>query len=600
MRDLQETNTNLTAMNSNLTLSTRALTTDVERVRIDLHATTSDLRQAYRDHERDMAEMDRRHEKSLSDAISKHEKEIMRLQMDRERDSGRFTRDMDEAKEKWRKEKDYETADLTTQHWEEMDQLKIDHEREKAILQAQVDELRQSGESRATETAGEVQTLREGVASLQNQLEAANATTTSLRARVASEQIRNSALEQEKSGLVSKTHFLEGNQEAQSLEFTTMRDQLQEAITSRDSTLETLRQEEMIRRKLNATILELKGNIRVFVRTRPLLSGEDDPAKVDYPDAESLDGGKEMIVHAPTTLSAAGKERNEKHNYSFDRAFGPGTANAQVFQDCRDLIQSVVDGYNVSILSYGQTGSGKTYGMSGPDGIIPSAIGLLLSEMQRLSVKGWDYVVDASFVEVYNETLNDLLGDAKTWDEANDMNAGKRKETHEIRHDAITGKTTVTNMSCVTLWPPPENDGQWPPSAPINHEHDQGDEAATYTERAVHSLLETAAKNRRVAATKANERSSRSHSIFMLTLRGRCEATGETSEGILNLVDLAGSERLKQSGAEGNRMKETQAINKSLSSLGDVIAALGNKSSNESHIPYRNSKVSLLPHHPHL
>jgi kinesin family protein C1 len=79
----------------------------------------------------------------------------------------------------------------------------------------------------------------------------------------------------------------------------------------------------------------------------------------------------------------------------------------------------------------------------------------------------------------------------------------------------------------------------------------------------------------------------------MLTLKGSCAATGESSEGVLNLVDLAGSERLKQSGAEGNRMKETQAINKSLSSLGDVIAALGS-GKGEAHVPYRNSKVCFL------
>jgi kinesin family protein C1 len=234
--------------------------------------------------------------------------------------------------------------------------------------------------------------------------------------------------------------------------------------------------------------------------------------------------------------------------------------------------------------------------MSGPDGIIPSSISFLLSEMQRLSEKGWEYAVEASFVEVYNETLNDLLGDAKTWDDAGseDLNAsvrGKKKEKHEIHHDSVTGKTTVTNLSAVRLWPPPENDASWPPSAPASNI----EAGSSYTEQAVSQLLNTAAKNRRVAATKSNERSSRSHSIFMLTLRGSCDATGESSEGVLNLVDLAGSERLKQSGAEGNRMKETQAINKSLSSLGDVIAALGNKKGEESHIPYRNSKVRV--HH---
>jgi kinesin family member C1 len=582
----------LTQLNNDLTSTNRTTTSDLERARADLHTTTTDLRQARRDHERDIREIERKHEKDLAEVSSKLEKEIQQLERERERDADRHRLAMEEAKQKWQKEKESEISDMVGTHWEELDEQRVRYERENEKLKKQLDELRDAGESRATESATEVQELRSNLASLQSQLEAANATVTSLRARIAAEEARAAALEQEKTALVSKTHFLEGNQEAQSHEFTTMSQKLQDAISAKELTLNTLRKEEMLRRKLNAMILELRGNIRVFVRIRPLLAGEDEPARVDYPDLDSLDGGKEMVVHAPTTLSATGKERNEKHIYAFDRVFGPTTANSQVFQDCRDLIQSVVDGYNVSILSYGQTGSGKTYGMSGPDGIIPSSIALLLAEMQRLKEKGWEYTVEASFVEVYNETLNDLLGDAKTWDDADDLGAsvrGKRKEKHEIHHDIQTGKTTITNLSSVTLWPPPENEGQWPPAAPSSED---GTHTKSYTEEAVTQLLDTAAKNRRVAATKANERSSRSHSIFILTLKGHCAATNESSEGILNLVDLAGSERLKQSGAEGNRAKETAAINKSLSSLGDVVAALGNKKGDESHIPYRNSKVS--------
>ena len=77
----------------------------------------------------------------------------------------------------------------------------------------------------------------------------------------------------------------------------------------------------------------------------------------------------------------------------------------------------------------------------------------------------------------------------------------------------------------------------------------------------------------------------------MLKLTGKNSLTGESCEGVLNLIDLAGSERLSQSQSTGDRLKETQAINKSLSCLGDVIFALSNK---DSHIPYRNSKVRLI------
>lgn len=579
-----------------LSTEKRNMTSDLDRARNELHTTSSDLRQARRDQEREMHDLERKHERQLADLEMKREKEELRVEREREKNADRVAREMDEAQREWRKQHDAETMEMQDKHWEEMEKMTKDHNEALTKLQKEIDALQEAGQSRASESATEVQTMRETITSLQSQLDASNSTTTSLRSRIATYEARISTLELEKTALVQQTHFLEGNQEAQSTEFTTMREKLQDAIAQKDATLETLRKEEMLRRKLNAMILELRGNIRVFVRTRPLLNGEDDPAKVEYVDEDSLDGCKEMVVHANPEKTATGKQRNEKHNYAFDRVFTPGSSNHSVFEECQDLIQSVVDGYNVSILSYGQTGSGKTYGMSGPQGIIPSSIKLLLTEMQRLKEKGWEYAVEASFVEVYNETLNDLLGDAKKWDEDNDLGVstrGKKKEKHEIHHDAITGKTTVTNLTTQSLWPPPTDDGDWPPPAPV-----EGDESAsklspeTYTVKAVTNLLDTAAKNRRVAATKANERSSRSHSIFMLTLKGSCAATGESSEGILNLVDLAGSERLKQSCAEGSRMKETQAINKSLSSLGDVIAALGNKGGNsEAHVPYRNSKV---------
>ena len=102
----------------------------------------------------------------------------------------------------------------------------------------------------------------------------------------------------------------------------------------------------------------------------------------------------------------------------------------------------------------------------------------------------------------------------------------------------------------------------------------------------------------RISTVSASERSSRSHSVFTLRISGKNVASGDTCEGSLNLVDLAGSERLEKSGAgnDKDRLKETQNINKSLSALGDVIAALGEKGDGKSdkHIPYRNSKVILI------
>ena len=150
------------------------------------------------------------------------------------------------------------------------------------------------------------------------------------------------------------------------------------------------------------------------------------------------------------------------------------------------------------------------------------------------------------------------------------------KKKHEIKHDAKTCSTRVTDVVVVPLTSPSQ----------------------------VRSLLALAQSRRSVAATLMNERSSRSHSVFTLRITGvnvgvdNCPGTGERCEGSLNLVDLAGSERLNVSfanGADKERVKETQSINKSLSALGDVIAALGEKGEKgDKHIPYRNSKVLFI------
>jgi kinesin family protein C1 len=193
--------------------------------------------------------------------------------------------------------------------------------------------------------------------------------------------------------------------------------------------------------------------------------------------------------------------------------------------------------------------------------MIPRATHMIYDTITKLAEKSWTYTMEGSFVEVYNEELHDLLAPARESDGGGGGGGGRKKL--EIRHDEARKQTTVLNCKTVAL-----------------------DSA----ER-VEAMLRQAQSNRSVAATKANERSSRSHSVFMLRLAGENAATGERCEGTLNLVDLAGSERLKHSGAEGDRMRETQSINKSLACLGDVIEALGRGSA---HVPYRNSKLTHL------
>ena len=318
-------------------------------------------------------------------------------------------------------------------------------------------------------------------------------------------------------------------------------------------TLEKLRAEESLRRKLHNQVQELKGNIRVFCRVRPPLGTEAiNAAEIKYPDLER--DGREIEVVGPPERTALGNASTKTHPFQFDKVFGPTAKNNDVFEEISQLIQSALDGYNVCIFCYGQTGSGKTYTMSADDGMIPRAVHQIYATARSLEEKGWKYGMEGSFVEIYNENINDLLGKADDLD---------RKKL-EIRHDPRELKTTVVGLTSVTLDTP----------------------------NRVEQILRTADTNRSVAATKANERSSRSHSVFVLKLKGFNQVTGERSEGTLNLVDLAGSERLSHSQVSGDRLRETQSINKSLACLGDVISALGSGKEG-AHIPYRNSKVSL-------
>ena len=372
-------------------------------------------------------------------------------------------------------------------------------------------------------------------------------------------------LETSMRALKSRIDYLESDSQSQSKAFEDLQNQLRDAIASAQEANTKLRTEETLRRKLHNQVQELKGNIRVFCRVRPHLSSEpaDERAKISFPDVES--DSKEVQIMGPSEKSSLGNITTKTNAFAFDRVFGPTSQNAAVFEEISQLVQSALDGYNVCIFCYGQTGSGKTFTMSAADGMIPRAVHQIYDTAQSLESKGWTYSMEGSFVEVYNENLNDLLGKPEEFD----------KKKHEIRHDMARAKTTITDITTVVLDSPPK----------------------------VESILRRATANRSVAATKANERSSRSHSVFILKLTGENSVTGEKSEGTLNLVDLAGSERLSHSGSTGERLKETQNINRSLSCLGDVIGALGQGHGKEGggggHVPYRNSKVCASHTHTH-
>ncbi|KAL7199018.1 hypothetical protein ACSBR2_021329 [Camellia fascicularis] len=298
-------------------------------------------------------------------------------------------------------------------------------------------------------------------------------------------------------------------------------------------------------RKLYNQVQDLKGSIRVYCRVRPFLGGQSKYLST----VEHTEEGTITII----TPSKYGKGHR---SFNFNKVFGPSATQAEVFSDTQPLIRSVLDGYNVCIFAYGQTGSGKTYTMSGPTDLIEQNQGVnyralgdlfLLAEQRKNTVS---YDVSVQMIEIYNEQVRDLL-----------ITDGVNKRL-EIRNSSQTG-LNVPDASLVRV---------------------------TSTSDVI-DLMKLGQKNRAVGATALNDRSSRSHSCLTVHVQGRDLTSGTILRGCMHLVDLAGSERVDKSEVTGERLKEAQHINKSLSALGDVISSLAQKNS---HVPYRNSKLTQL------
>ncbi|KAF2304724.1 hypothetical protein GH714_037717 [Hevea brasiliensis] len=282
------------------------------------------------------------------------------------------------------------------------------------------------------------------------------------------------------------------------------------------------------------------GSIRVYCRVRPFLSGQSNYlSTVDH-----IEDGN-ITINTPSKL---GKGRK---SFSFNKVFGPSATQGEVFSDMQPLIRSVLDGYNVCIFAYGQTGSGKTYTMTGPKDLTEKSLGVnyrALSDLFLLAEQRKDifcYNVAVQMIEIYNEQVRDLL-----------VTDGK------IRNSSQTG-LNVPDANLV----------------PVSSTSD------------VIELMNLGQRNRAVGATALNDRSSRSHSCLTVHVQGRELTSGAILRGCMHLVDLAGSERVDKSEATGDRLKEAQHINRSLSALGDVIASLAQKNP---HVPYRNSKLTQL------
>ncbi|KAL0357326.1 UNVERIFIED_CONTAM: Kinesin-like protein KIN-14S [Sesamum calycinum] len=298
------------------------------------------------------------------------------------------------------------------------------------------------------------------------------------------------------------------------------------------------------RKKLYNEVIELKGNIRVFCRCRPLKQDEIANGSTSVVEFDSSQENELQITCSDSSRKL----------FKFDHVFRPEDNQEAIFAQTLPIVTSVLDGYNVCIFAYGQTGTGKTYTMEGT----PENRGVnyrTLDELFRISNERSSimrYELFVSMLEVYNEKIRDLLVE----------NSNQPVKKLEIKQSA-EGTQEVPGLV----------------------------EARVYGTDEVWGLLSLGSRVRSVGSTNANELSSRSHCLFRVTVMGENLVSGQRTRSQLWLVDLAGSERVGRIEVDGDRLKESQFINKSLSALGDVISALASKTS---HVPYRNSKLTHI------
>lgn len=322
-----------------------------------------------------------------------------------------------------------------------------------------------------------------------------------------------------------------------------------EVISNQAKKLEELeslyKDEAIMRKKIHNQMEDLKGKIRVFCRVRPMLKFEKEK-------------GQTAALNIPDELTCELMWKDKKREFNFDTVFKPGTSQDQVFEDTKHLVQSAVDGYNVCIFAYGQTGSGKTFTIYGNDsdpGLTPRGVSELFHILDRDSGK-CSFRVELFMLELYCDDLQDLLADHPKGSK------NFKQPKLEIKKD-IKGMVTVPGATIV--------------------------ECTSAAQ--LMATLDAGQKRRHVSSTQMNRESSRSHLIMTICIESTNLQTQSVSRGKLSFVDLAGSERVKKSGSAGDQLKEAQAINKSLSALGDVISALA---SEQGHVPYRNHKLTML------
>ncbi|VDN53580.1 unnamed protein product [Dracunculus medinensis] len=318
--------------------------------------------------------------------------------------------------------------------------------------------------------------------------------------------------------------------------------------------------------------------IQVFCRVRPLNNMEEKSGSKFIPKFPS--DSEEIIslgvLHVHFFLRFQGKV------YVFDKVFKPSTSQEEVYMGAAyHIVQDVLSGYNGTVFAYGQTSSGKTHTMEGifgdteKQGIIPRIVQDIFNHIYNMDVD-LEFHIKVSYFEIYNEKIRDLLD-------------GYIFQIHKKIKQFLSEEI----MLCLLfLFPVTKT------NLAIHEDKNRVPYVKGATERFVSSPEEVMASidegksNRHVAVTNMNEHSSRSHSVFLIQVKQENTVTQKKLTGKLYLVDLAGSEKVSKTGAEGQVLEEAKNINKSLSALGNVIAALAEGT--KGHVPYRDSKLTRI------
>ncbi|EOY08297.1 hypothetical protein QUC31_010914 [Theobroma cacao] len=308
-------------------------------------------------------------------------------------------------------------------------------------------------------------------------------------------------------------------------------------------------------------------NVQVLLRCRPF---SEEELRNNAPQVVTCN---EYVREVAVSQNIAGKHIDRV--FTFDKVFGPSAQQKDLYEQAVvPIVNEVLEGFNCTIFAYGQTGTGKTYTMegeckrakTGPNGELPAEAGVIPRAVKQifdtLESQNAEYSVKVTFLELYNEEITDLLAPEEISKVALEE---KQKKQLPLMEDG-KGGVLVRGL----------------------------EEEIVTSASEIFTLLERGSAKRRTAETLLNKQSSRSHSLFSITIHIK-EATPEGEElikcGKLNLVDLAGSENISRSGARDGRAREAGEINKSLLTLGRVINALVE---HLGHIPYRDSKLTRL------